>query len=199
MIKTFLLIFSPASTWEKIENEQQNVTRIFFLFLLPLLLFSTAGEAWGLLKFGKEQGLNEILKPFPQDLVVRYEGFQAGVILLILFALPWLFQKIGASFHRRHTYIECFATLAYSVGPFLFVRPLAGFPWMNPWVCWGIGIFLAVAALYRGIPRLMKPDPSSALGLYLMCSLVLITVTGVAQFLAGLVLDEKLLATAFKF
>jgi hypothetical protein len=67
-------------------------------------------------------------------------------------------------------------------------------PHLNTWVCWGIGITLSVAVLYRGIPRIMKPDPSNALGLYLLCSLLLIAVSGLAHFLANLVLQERILA-----
>ena len=58
----------------------------------------------------------------------------------------------------------------------------------------GIGIFLALSFLYRGIPVVMQPDPSNALGLFLFCSILLLGATGLAHFVAVLVLDEKLLA-----
>jgi len=47
--------------------------------------------------------------------------------------------------------------------------------------------------------RVMKPDPSSALGLYLMACFSLIVVTGLAHFLAVWVLEQKILAHGFHF
>src|SRR5207249_3041737 len=55
MIRALMLIFDPAGTWEKIEAGPKSAGRLFFLFLLPLMLISSAAEAWGLLHFGVEQ------------------------------------------------------------------------------------------------------------------------------------------------
>ena len=77
------------------------------------------------------------------------------------------------------------------------VRILDGWPAINTWICWGIGIFISVTVLYRGLPRIMKPDLSSALGLCLLASVLLIVLTGLAHFLAVLVLDEKLLTSGW--
>src|SRR2546426_7078 len=77
---------------------------------------------------------------------------------------------------------------------FFLFRMFDALPSLNTWVCWGVGIALSVAALYRGIPRVMKPDPSNALGLYLLCSLLLTAISGVTHFLANLILQQKLLA-----
>ena len=193
MIRALLLVFTPARTWGKIELEKHSVARVFFRFLLPVLLVSAAGEAWGLIKFGQEQGPFDRIRTIAPALALRFEATQSAATLLILFVGAALFRVIGASFHRKHTYTECFATLAYSLGPLLLVRTLGGLPALNSWVCWGIGVFLAVAALYRGISRLMKPDPSSAIGLYLFCAALFIAVTGLANFFTGLVLDETIL------
>ena len=40
----------------------------------------------------------------------------------------------------------------------------------------------------------MKPDPSNALGLYILSSLLLILISGLAEFLSLLVLQEKIWA-----
>jgi hypothetical protein len=56
---------------------------------------------------------------------------------------------------------------------------------------------LAISALYRAIPYVMKPDPSNALGLYVMASFALIVLTGLAHFLAIQVLEQKALHEFF--
>jgi len=199
MIKSLLLIFDSANTWEKIAAAPQNALKVFTLSLMPLLLLSAAAEGAALIKFGREQGPLDTMKPVSQELALRYEIAQLGLSLLVVVAGAGVLQKFGQSFHRRHTYSECFTTLAYSLSPLFLLRVFAGFPAIPAWACWSVGILLSVSALYRGIPRIMRPDPSNALGLYLLSSLLLIVVTGLAHFVAGLVLNEKILAGAWGF
>jgi hypothetical protein len=193
MIKALQLIFDPAGTWEKIENAHQRVMTIFLLFLLPLMLLTSAIEGFGLMHFGEIRGsVNQHLVKIPLDVALRYGVAQIILGLAVVFGGAWLVRNIGAGFHRQHTYTECFTTLAYSLSPLFLARLLDAAPAMNTWVCWAIGVLLSVSALYRGLPRIMKPDPSNALGLYLISSLTLIIITGVAHFVAGLVLEEKI-------
>ncbi len=199
MIKSLLLIFDSANTWEKIAAAPQSVLKVITLSLMPLLLLSAAAEGAALIKFGREQGPLDTMKPVSQALALRYEIAQLGLSLLVVVAGAAVLQKIGQSFHRRHTYSECFTTLAYSLSPLFLLRVFAGFPAIHTWACWAVGILLSVSALYRGIPRIMRPDPSNALGLYLLSSLLLIVVTGLAHFVAGLVFNEKILAGAWGF
>lgn len=192
MIKALLLILDPANTWDKIEQAERSFSKVFFQFLLPVLLISGAAEAYGLVTFGHKRGtVVERVVTVSPDLAIRYKIAQMSLDLFVVFFGAWVLRKIGAGFHRRHSYVECFIALAYSLGPLFVVRIINGAPAVNPWVCWGAGIFLSVSALYRGIPRILKPDPSNALGLYILSSLLLILITGLGQFLALLVLDEK--------
>ena len=193
-----MLIVDPAGTWEKIESGPKNVAHAFFLFLLPLMLLSGAAETWGLIRFGLERStLGDLparhIKIRP-ELAFRYQAAQLTFGFLIVFGGALLYRKIGEGFHRRHSYAETFTTLAYSISPLFLLRTLDGLPALNTWVCWAIGITLSIAALYRGIPRIMKPDPSNALGLYLLCSMLLVAISGLAHFFANLVLQEKILA-----
>ncbi len=199
MIKSLLLIFDSANTWEKIAAAPQSVLKVITLSLMPLLLLSAAVEGAALIKFGREQGPLDTMKPVSQGLVLRYEIAQLGLSLLVVVAGAAVLQKIGQSFHRRHTYAECFTTLAYSLSPLFLLRVFAGLPAIHTWASWAVGILLSVSALYRGIPRIMRPDPSNALGLYLLSSLLLIVVTGLAHFVAGMVLNEKILAGTWGF
>jgi hypothetical protein len=196
MIKTLLLIFDPTHTWDKIEKAPQRGVTVFLQFLLPLLLLTSAVEALALVEFGERRGavIERIVK-VPVPVAVRYAVAQVTLTLVILFLGAWGLQQIGSGFHRRHTYTECFTTLAYSLGPLLLLRMLDAAPAINTWICWGIGIALSISVLYRGVPRIMRPDPSNALGLYLVSALVLILATGLAHFVEVLVLEEKILAS----
>jgi uncharacterized membrane protein YedE/YeeE len=65
------------------------------------------------------------------------------------------------------------------------------FPGISPWVTWAIGVFLAAGILYKGLPRVMQPDPPHAFGLYLMSVLLLSLVTGLARFVTTWYLKGK--------
>lgn len=198
MIRALLLIFDPSRTWEKIKNEQYSVARISTSFLLPILLLAVVAEGLGLLKFGLERSSllsTNLVKP-SQALVLRYELTVAILTLVIVYGGAVALKAIGASFHRRHSYRECFTTLAYSISPLLLVRILDGFPAINTWACYGIGIFLTLSLFYRGIPFIMRPDPSNALGLFVFCSFLLLVATGLAHFVAARVLDDRLFVPA---
>src|SRR5258706_13447104 len=185
MLTALLIIFDGSATWEKVGAiRKQRVWRVFFGYRAPLLLLTIAVESYSLLKFGMREGefVTRVVKP-SQDLVIRYEAIKTGLDLFIIFVGAWMLQKMGAGFHRKHSYGESFAALGYSLGPFFLARLLSAIPSINSWIPYTVGILLAVSALYKGIPRIMKPDPSNALGLYIMTSLGLIVVTGLAHFL----------------
>ena len=201
MLTALMLIFSPANAWDKIENAQRSVMAILFQFLVPLMLLSAAVEGFGLVKLGEERSTLDMvrLEKVPQRLAVRYEATQLGLSLIIMVGGAWALRHISSSFHRSHTYKECFTTLAYSLSPLFLLRMLDGLPQISTWLCWAIGVLLSIAALYRGIPRTLRPDPSNALGLYLVASVVLIIGTALAHLLAVLVLNEQILRTGLSF
>src|SRR6266700_4256116 len=98
MIKSLLLIFDSANTWERIAAAPQNVLKVFTLSLMPLLLLSAAAEGAALIKFGREQGPLDTMKPVSQELALRYEIAQLGLSLLVVVAgaaaLPTSAQRI---------------------------------------------------------------------------------------------------------
>jgi len=194
MIKALLLIFDPDNTWEKIQQTPYSVLSVFFGYLLPLLLLGTVVEIWGMMKLGYDKGqIVERREKLSPDLAARYGGAQVGLGLLSAFVGALLFKKVTEGFHRRHTYRETFATIGYSLGPIYLARMLDGLPGVNTWICWGLGALLGVSLLYRGVPRIIRPDPSNALGLYLTCSFLFLAITGVAHYIGQLVVQEKIL------
>ena len=195
MIKALLLIFDPDNTWVKIEQNPPGVASVFLTYLLPLLLLGTAVETWGMMKLGYDKGkIVERRVKLEQDLAARYATAQIGLGLLTAVVGAWLFKKVTQGFHTRHSYKETFATMAYSLGPVYLARMFDGLPGVNTWICWGLGALLGAAILYRGIPHFLRPDPSSALGVYLTCSFLFLALIGIAHYVGQLVLEEKILA-----
>jgi hypothetical protein len=187
-----MLIFAGSRTWERIKEDQANVARVTASFLVPLLLLGYGAEVAGLVRFGAERGAFGSVTPISTELALRYAGVHAGCLLLLLFVGAIALQKIGASFHRRHSYTECFTTLTYSLSPLILMRIPDAFPTVPTWACYGVGIFLALSHFYRGVPTILKPDPSNALGLFMVCAFLLMALTGLAHFLGTAVLHEQL-------
>jgi hypothetical protein len=198
MLRALLLIFDPANSWEKIETAKPSVAHVFFTYVLPIMLLSFAVEAWLLTQLGTQRGrVVERVAQVSKDVIIRYEVTQFVLGIVLVFLGAFLMQKLSQGFHRRHTYGECFATLSYSLGPYFLCRMLDGWPPLNTWIVWATGALLAVSLLYRGLPRVMKPDPSNALGVYLMCSILILVLTGVAHYFATLVLSERIFRGGF--
>ena len=192
MINSLLLIFDSSATWDKIAKANRGVAGVFILHLLPLLVISLGIEAYALIHLGEARGLTDHMRKIPQPIVMNYALIYFVLLLGIVFLGAKILQKIGESFHSTHNYRQCFVTLAYSLSPLFLARILDAWPAMNTWVCWGLGAILSVAVMYQGLPRLMNPDQTNALGIYLVSSVLVLIVTGAAHYVAVLVLQGKI-------
>ena len=199
MITALLLIFDPSRTWQRIMEAKRGVLFVLVLFLLPTIALTCAAEGWLVYKFGADDSALERNVAVAPALAIRYAATQAVLALLVVIIATLVVQKVADNFHGNHTFRECFAVVAYGYSPFLLFRLLDGAPRINTWICFGLGILLAVGALYQGLPRLLRPDPAKALGLYMACSVVLTVISGLGHFVAVMVLEEKLFANGFGF
>src|SRR5687767_11340403 len=101
MFRALLLIFDPANSWQRIETAKPSVSRVFFIYVLPILMLSLAVEGWLIARFGLEgRSLSARAIRVSQDLLVRYETTQFAFGLFICFGGAWLIQKLSESFHR---------------------------------------------------------------------------------------------------
>jgi hypothetical protein len=186
MIKALLLIFEPFRTWDGIARSEQSLARIFAIYLLPMVLITSAVEGFGLAHWGKLQSAEyERLNKFTPAEATVYETMQAILTILVVFVAAKFLKSLGDTFHGRHSLTQTFKTIAYGLSPMFLLRLLDVFPQVSPWVSWILGIVLSVAVLYQGLPRVMQPDPPHAFGLYFMNSLLLILITGLARFVTA--------------
>lgn len=191
MIKTLLLIVNPGGTWEKIARAQRSILFILFLFIIPLIALSSAGEVYGLTHWGKERGDLNQFSTVPRNVAIDYVFFQFLLSLLVVFASAYVLKALGETFHGRHTYHHSFMTIAYSLGPLFLFRLLHTIPVMHWWMVWPIGIVFSLAVLYYGLGRMMQPDPTHALGLYFITAVLLTMTTFLAQLVAAGILKGK--------
>jgi hypothetical protein len=191
MIKALFLIFSPGATWDRIVESRRSVGFILMIYVVPLVVLSCAAEAFGLVHWGKWQVAVSRLKHFSTGEAIIFELFQFLLWLGIVFLGSQLLKALGETFHGRHTFAQTFTTVGYSLGPLLLLHALDALRDLSPWVPWLVGILLSIGVLYHGVPRAMDPDPPQAFGLFMMSSLLLFLITGLARFFTAWYLQGR--------
>ena len=192
MIKALLLIFEPFASWERIWRARRGVAFVLFLYLLPTLVLISAAEGYGLHHWGWARELGP-RRSYTRGEVIIFEVAQFLLFVGIVLIGARLIKSVGETFHGRHTFTQCFTLVAYGLSPLFLLHLLNAVKDISPWITWAIGIILSIAVLYQGVPRMMEPDPPHAFGLYLMSSLLLLFVTGLARFLTAWYLQGKFL------
>jgi hypothetical protein len=186
MIKVFFLMFAPAAAWEKIALARRGYIFILATYLLPFALLVTAAEGWGLQHWGKWQPKFQIVKTFTHNNILSFEIIQFALILATVLICALLILQVSQTFHERNNYLEAFTLTTYAYSPVLLFHLLDVLPTMSPWVTWGVGIGITVWILYQGIPRVLKPDPTHAFGLYLSAMFVMMMTSALGRLITGL-------------
>ncbi len=184
MIKAFLLLARPAPTWEGIATAGRGFGFVLFLYLVPLILLTSAVEGYGLHHGGKwQKSAVSHLKKFslPETMVV--EAGHSALLLGVALVGALAAKSFAGTFHRRHRFSDAFTAIAYGLGPFLVLRMADVSAALTPWAPWGVGMALTVAVLYHGLPCILRPDPPHAIGLYFLTSLTLCVIAGLVHLL----------------
>jgi hypothetical protein len=164
---------------------------VFFVRLLPMMLITTVLEGLGMAHWGKWRSDLHEYKHFTQHEIVSYEVGQFVLNLLMILACTLLVRELGRTFHGRLTYTfnRTFTAVVYGFSPMFLLRLLDPLPSMNLYITWLIGICLSISILYNGLPRLLVPDPTHALGLYMSSSIVLFLASGLVRIVTALYLS----------
>ncbi len=186
-----MLLLKPVHTWQRIVEARRGLAYTLVVFLVPLLLLTSAGEGYGLTGWREFESAAIRVKKFSAGETVVYEAAQVMLSLVVVFAGAGLVQALSQTFHGRHTYRRAFILVAYGLSPIFLLRLADAVGWMSPWVTWSVGFLLSVRLLYHGVPVVMAPDPPQAFGLYLMSSVVLLLVAGIARLITWFYLGGK--------
>jgi hypothetical protein len=192
MIRAFQMIFSPEGAWPKIAEKNRHMIFILFLSTLPLILGCLAVEGLGLERLGEpigELGRTNV----ERTLVLKYLGIHLAGDLTFLFLGAYFMMGVARSFNTRTTYSQAFCTLAIGSSPIFLMHAVDGLPAIYTWLCWGIGMGLAIRALYHGVAVYLKPEQTKGFGLYIVSVFIIGFLSGLAHFIAVQVLHGKML------
>jgi len=188
MFKVFFLIVMPGMTWERIAEARRGYFWILATYLLPFIALDVALEGRSLIKWGKWQSHFQVMKEFTQATVIRFEIAHAVLLLAMILVSALLVWVAIENFQGRKNFLLVFTLVAYSYSPLLLANLLNYFPMMNPLLASALGIVMSVSVLYQGVPRVLKPDPSQAFGIYLSTAMVMFMVSGMVSGILGLYL-----------
>ena len=184
MLKVLQLIFAPNETWERIVAAKHGALRILLVYCLPLILLGVVLQGLGLIKIGTLP--TEFASPRPQpvapEVVWRFAALRFGFDLVLLLLTTQVVYWLAASFIRGTTFSAAFRALAYSLGPLFLSQGLEGIPYLNAWLCWGLGILFTLHLLYHGIALALQPNQSTGFGLFLSGALVVLLLSGLTHF-----------------
>ena len=185
MIKALLFIFQPCTAWERVVEARRSLGFLLVSYLFPMMLIAATAEGFGLVEWGKPQADTHRIHKFTTGEALIYELAQSLLTLLAILVCAWLIKMLGTTFHGRHTHQETRTLAIYGLSPMFLFRLLDAFPAINPWIPWAIGIALSIEVIYQGILLVLQPDMPSALGLFFMCALLVVTLTGLVRFLTA--------------
>ena len=187
------MIFDPAGGWGRAADSARSLARVLFIHLIPLLLLGCVAEGYGMIHWGKRVGNFGTVKFFTLAETMPYQVCQFGIALVVVCVGAVVLRHLGNTFHARQTFTQALAVSTFGLGPVFLMRVFDAFASANPWVTWIIGAVLTMAILYQGIPRVMRLDPSHALGVYMSSMAVLVLASGIGRMVVLYCLQEKLL------
>jgi hypothetical protein len=181
MIKALFLILRPGPTWEHLAEAGPRLAFIFAFYLVPMLCVMAVAEGFGLVHWGVPQMNSGLIKKLTVNEAVVFEAAQMLLMVLVIAISAVLIKLLGETFHSRANYRQAFIVVIYGLSPLFLIQSLNVFP-VPVWLIWSIGVLLALMALYHGVPCVMRTDPTHALGLYFMSSLVVLSITASGRF-----------------
>ena len=191
MLRALNLSLSPEKTWQETAINPPHVATVLLLSILPLIIATLAVEAFALLRFGEDFG--EIRRAVSQERVLKYAIFYGVASLVVIFIGAALLRNVGSSFDLKSSYAACFVLFGFAYTPIFFGRLLDAVPVVNTWICWAIGVGISLRILYHGVAWWLKPEQTKGFGLFIMCFIYVMVLSGLVHFASVQVLQGKLL------
>jgi hypothetical protein len=192
MLRPLKVLFSPDREWEKAALDRPSAAIVLLISFLPWLVLCLGVEGYGLWRLGERIGdFRNVQIPDPR--ILRYCVFYGVGSFLVVCGGAQLLRTVGESFNLNVSFGTCFILVALTYMPILFLRMADGLPQINTWICWAVGIALAVRILYHGVALWLQPEQTKGFGILLVTAIYITVLSGLVHFASVQVLHGKLL------
>jgi uncharacterized membrane protein YecN with MAPEG domain len=192
MLRAISFSLLPEGAWQKAATKPPHFALVLFVTLLPLMILTLAVEGYALVNFG--EGYGEVgRRVISADRAIKYEVFYGVASLAVIFLGAALLKGLGESFNLKASYSVTFVLMAIAYTPIFLVRLLDAVPAVHTWICWAVGVALAMRILYHGVGWWLKPEQTKGFGLFIMCFIYVLVLSGLVHFAAVQVLHGRLL------
>lgn len=178
MTRMFLFIFQPVAQWDAVVQAKRGLGFILGVHLLPMMLMASFAEGAGMAGGRKWHAGIHGVKYFTVGEAVVWEMMQLMLMLVVIAICAYLIRLMGETFNSHYPYRQTLIVVIYTLSPLFVLRLLDAIPGISFWIPWGIGVFLSLKILYFGLPRILQPHLSHALGLFFISSLFVVVLTG---------------------
>jgi hypothetical protein len=197
MLRALNLLISPEAAWQKAALKPPHVAVVLLLSMLPLMIATLAVEGYSLMKYGEMFG-DLGRRAVSQDRVIKYAVFYGIASLVVILIGAGLLTNVGESFNLRASYGACFVLMAFAYTPIFVARLLDAVPAMNSWICWAVGLALAMRILYHGVAWWLKPEQTKGFGLFILSFIYIVVLSGLVHFASAQVLQGKFLKSVLE-
>ena len=192
MLRALNLSISPEAGWQKTALNPPSAFVVLLASILPLMILGLAVEGYALMKYGEAFG-DLGRHAVSAERVLKYTIFYGIASLAVIIVGAGLLRNIGSTFNLQVSYGAWLVLLGMVYTPIFLARMLDAVPAIHTWICWSVGLALALRVLYHGVGGWLRPEQTKGFGLFLITFMYILVVSGLVHFAAIQVLQGKLL------
>ena len=192
MLRALNLLFNPEATWQKMALKPPYIATVLFISILPMMAIALGVEAYAMVNFGEM--FSEIgRRTVSQDRAIKYAVFYGAASLVVVLFGAGLLKHVAESFNLRSSFSVCLILIAFAYSPIFYGRLLDAIPAINTWICWAVGVALAMRILYHGVAWWLQPEQTKGFGLFILTFIYVAVLSGLVHFASLQVLHGRFL------
>jgi hypothetical protein len=188
MIRVFQLFFLPTTAWEKIALDRQKFLMTALLYFIPFLAAAVLVDAYALQLWGMREISGSAATHYNPAAIVRFELIHAGILAAMVLTGTVIIQWLAESFQVRTDFAICFNLAVFGFIPVFIAHMLNILPFLNNWICAGLGMLGCAYVLYQGVGAVLQPDQTKGFGMYILCVITFVLLTAMELLLGQMAL-----------
>ena len=181
MLRALNLLFTPETTWQKTALKPPHILTVLLISILPLMVVALGLEAYAMANFGETlSGIGR--RTVSPDRAIKYAVFYGAASLTVILIGAGLLKHVAESFNLKSSFATCLILIAFAYSPIFYGRLLDAIPAINTWICWAVGVALAMRILYHGVAWWLQPEQTKGFGLFILTFIYVAILSALVHF-----------------